>query len=133
MMQRTLVILKPDAIKRSLMGEIIKRLENRNLYMQECKYAAAPLELAKAHYQQHENQPYFERITKQLSSAKIMVMIWVGPNAVAIVRAVQGATDPTLAAPGTVRGDFACQVEENLMHASDCVGAAEREIKLWFH
>lgn len=131
-MQHTLVILKPDVIECGLMGEIIKRLENRNLYMQECKYALAPLELAKAHYKEHENQPYFERITKQLSRSKIMVMIWVGPNAVSIVRAIQGATYPTLAAPGTVRGDFVCQMEENLIHASDSVPAAEREIKLWF-
>lgn len=132
-MQRTLVIIKPDAVKRNLMGEIISRLERRNLYMQECKYIVAPVELSRRHYHQHVNQPYFERITTQLSSAKIMVMIWVGPNAVSIVRSVQGATDPTLAAPGTVRGDFACQVEENLMHAADSVAAAEQEIKIWFH
>lgn len=132
-MQRTLVIIKPDAVKRNLMGEIISRLERRNLYLQECRYFVPKVELARRHYHQHVNRPYFERITTQLSSANIMVMIWVGPNAVSIVRSAQGATDPTLAAPGTIRGDFACQVEANLMHASDSVAAAEEEIKIWFH
>lgn len=131
-MQRTLVILKPDAIKRGLIGEIIKRLENHKLYVQQCQYLLADLDVCKTHYKEHENQAYFERITNQLSSGKILVMIWVGPNAVSIVRKVQGATDPTLASPGTVRGDFACEVQENLMHASDSPQNAEKEIAIWF-
>lgn len=132
-MQRTLVIVKPDGVKRGLMGEIIKRLESRNLYMQECKYFIPDLEVARSHYQEHENKDFYDRITRNLISAKIMVMIWVGPNAVQIVRNLQGSTDPVQALPGTIRGDFCCQKEANVMHASDSVASAEREIKIWFY
>ncbi len=130
--EKTLVIIKPHAVRGGLVGEIIKRLENRGLTIGDCKFVRPSIEMAREHYAEHKGNPYFDRITETLSRDSVMIMSWKGPNAIKIVRMVQGATSPVHATPGTVRGDFGNCIEENLMHASDSNESAEREVFIWF-
>lgn len=131
-MERTFVLAKPDAVQRSLIGEIIKRLEQRGLKLVAAKFLQVSTELAEQHYAVHRGKPFYEGLIRYICSAPVMAMVWEGPQAVAAVRQTMGATRPTEAAPGTIRHDFGLEVGRNLTHASDSVENAIAEINLWF-
>lgn len=131
-MERTLVLIKPDAVQRGLIGEIILRLERRGLKLIAAKFLQVSQELAETHYAVHKGKPFYEGLVRYITSSPVMAMVWEGPNAIAAVRQTMGATRPTEAAPGTIRHDFALEVGRNLTHASDSPETAAQEIALWF-
>jgi nucleoside-diphosphate kinase len=130
--ERTLVLVKPDGVQRGLIGEIIKRLENRGLRLIGAKFIQVSRELAEIHYGIHKGKPFYESLLEYITSAPVMAMAWDGPSAVAAVRQTMGATRPTEAAPGSIRHDFGLEIGRNLTHASDSVENGEKEVALWF-
>jgi nucleoside-diphosphate kinase len=130
--ERTLVLVKPDGVQRGLIGEVITRLERRGLRLVAAKFMQVSQELAETHYAIHKGKPFYEGLIRYITSAPVMAMVWEGPNAVAAVRQTMGATRPTEAAPGSLRHDFALEVGRNLTHASDSVENGEQEVALWF-
>lgn len=131
-MERTLVLIKPDAVQRGLMGEILGRLERRGLKLVAAKFMAVSRELAEAHYAVHKGKPFYDGLIAYITSSPVMAMVWEGPNAIAAVRQTMGATRPTEAAPGSIRHDFGLEVGRNLTHASDAPETAAAEVGLWF-
>ena len=131
-MERTLVLVKPDGVQRGLIGEIIKRLENRGLRMIAGKFIQVSRELAEEHYGLHKGKPFYESLLDYITSAPVMAMVWDGPDAVAAVRQTMGATKPTEATPGSIRHDFGLEIGRNLTHASDSPENGEIEVALWF-
>ncbi|MGD2158858.1 MAG: nucleoside-diphosphate kinase [Anaerolineales bacterium] len=131
-MQKTLVLIKPDAVQRGLIGEIISRLERRGLVLLSAKFMNVSEELAETHYAIHKGKPFYNGLIRYITSAPVMAMVWQGPNAIAAVRQTMGSTKPTEASPGTVRHDFGLEVGRNLTHASDTVENGEKEVALWF-
>ena len=131
-MEKTLVLVKPDAVQRGLIGEVIARLERRGLRLIAAKFLAVSQELAETHYAIHKGKPFYEPLIKYITSAPVMAMAWEGPNAIVAVRQTMGATRPTEAAPGSIRHDFGLEVGRNLTHASDSVENGEKEVALWF-
>lgn len=131
-MERTFVMIKPDAIKRHLTGEVISRLEKRNFNIVAMKMLTPSPELAKAHYKVHEGKYFFDNLINYLTSGNVVAMVLECENAIALARQSIGATNPLEALPGSIRGDFAVTTTENLIHGSDSPEAAEYEIKLWF-
>jgi len=131
-MQQTLVLLKPDALERGLVGEIISRLEGRGLKIVAMKMIWVDEALAKRHYAVHEGKPFFEGLVEFITSSPIIAAVFEGEDAVAVVRSAMGETDPARAAPGTIRGDLAQDIGRNLVHGSDLEETAEEEIKLFF-
>jgi nucleoside-diphosphate kinase len=131
-LERTFVIVKPDAVQRALVGEIISRLEKRGLILVASKFVHVTKEFAETHYAVHKGKPFYNGLVKYLTSTPVMAMVWEGENAVALVRQTMGATNPLEALPGTIRHDLALKISRNLTHASDSLANAENEIKLWF-
>lgn len=131
-MEKTLVLVKPDGVQRGLIGEIIKRLEQRGLKLVAAKFVHVTRPLAEKHYAVHKGKSFFDGLITYITSAPVMAMIWEGPNAVAAVRQTMGSTKPTEAAPGTIRHDFGLVMGRNLTHASDSVENGELESALWF-
>lgn len=131
-MERSLVLVKPDAVQRGLIGEVIVRLERRGLRLVAAKFIQVSKELAETHYAIHKGKPFYEGLISYITSAPVMAMVWEGPNAVAAIRQTMGSTRPTEAAPGSVRHDFALEVGRNLTHASDTVENGAQEVALWF-
>ncbi len=131
-MEQTLVIIKPDAVQRALVGEIISRLEKRGLKLVASKFIQVDKELAEKHYAIHVGKPFYNGLVKYICMTPVLAMIWEGENAVAAVRQTMGSTNPLDAAPGSVRHDLACKISRNLTHASDSVETAKKEITLWF-
>jgi nucleoside-diphosphate kinase len=132
MMERSLVLVKPDGVQRGLIGEVISRLERRGLRLTATKFMQVSEGLAGNHYAIHKGKPFYENLINYITSAPVMAMVWEGPNAVAAIRQTMGATRPTEAAPGSLRHDFALEIGRNLTHASDSVENSEKEISLWF-
>ncbi len=132
-MEKTFVMVKPDGVQRCLIGEIISRLERRGLKMVAAKFMAVSQDLAETHYGIHKDKPFYKSLIVYITSAPVMAMVWEGPNAIAAVRQTMGATNPTDAAPGSVRHDFGLEVGRNLTHASDSVDNSKLEIDLWFN
>jgi len=130
--EKTLVLVKPDGVQRGLIGEIIKRLENRGLRLIGGKFIHVSRELAEEHYGIHKDKPFYESLLVYITSAPVMAMAWDGPSAVAAVRQTMGATRPTEAAPGSIRHDFGLEIGRNLTHASDTPENGEKEVALWF-
>jgi nucleoside-diphosphate kinase len=130
--ERSLVLVKPDGVQRGLIGEVIARLERRGLRLVAAKFMAVSQELAETHYAIHKGKPFYAGLIAYITSAPVMAMVWEGPNAVAAIRQTMGATRPTEAAPGSLRHDFALEVGRNLTHASDTVENGEKEVALWF-
>jgi len=130
--ERTLFIIKPDAVQRGLIGEIITRLERRGLRLVALKMIRMSQELARRHYAIHEGKPFFEPLVAYITSAPVVVMVWEGPRAIEIVRQTVGATNPADAAPGTIRADYALEIGRNLVHGSDGPQTAATEIALFF-
>lgn len=130
--ERTLFLVKPDAVQRGLAGEIIKRLESRGLKIVGLKLMQVSRATAEKHYAEHKGKPFFEGLVSFITSAPVVAAVFEGTNAIEIVRATNGATNPAKAAPGTVRADFGLEMGRNLVHASDSPQSAAREIKIFF-
>jgi nucleoside-diphosphate kinase len=132
MTDRTLVLCKPDAVERKLVGEIIRRLEAKNLTIVAMGMRTLEVEVAKAHYAEHEGKPFFEDLVEFITRSPLVAIVVEGPDAQPVVRALMGVTNPRDAAPGTIRGDLAIELTENLVHGSDSPESAAREITLFF-
>lgn len=132
MSERALVLIKPDAVRRGLTGEIISRFESRTLQIKAIKILSPSRELIERHYDQHRGKEHFERMVRYMTSGNVVAMILEGAGAIPVVRQMIGALDPLDAAPGTIRGDFTLSITENLVHGSDSQESAEREIAIWF-
>ncbi len=132
MAERTLVLIKPDAMQRRLGGEILARLERRGLDVRAAKLIRVDGALAERHYAEHTDKPFFGELVEFITSAPTLALVVEGESAISAVRATVGATNPVNAAPGTIRGDLALAMPDNLVHGSDSPESAEREIALWF-
>jgi nucleoside-diphosphate kinase len=130
--ERTLVLIKPDALERSLAGEILGRLERRGLQIRAAKLVQLDRDLAERHYAEHSEKPFFGELVDFITSAPTLALVVEGESAISVVRATMGSTNPAEAAPGTIRGDLALAMPDNLVHGSDSPESAEREIALWF-
>lgn len=131
-MERTFLMVKPDGVQRRLVGEMIRRFENKGLTLAGLKMVMPTREMAEAHYAVHRGKPFFEGVVRFISSGPVVAMIWEGDDVVALSRKMMGATKPADSVPGTIRGDYANSIEENLIHGSDSPENAEAEIKIWF-
>ena len=130
--ERTLVLIKPDGVQRQLVGRILARYEERGLKVAGLKLVHVDRALAERHYAVHREKPFFDSLVEFIISAPLVALALDGPNAIAVVRAINGATRPHEAAPGTVRGDFALETAQNIVHASDGPETAVDELALWF-
>jgi nucleoside-diphosphate kinase len=131
-MQRTLILVKPDAFGRNLTGEIIARFERKGLQLMALKLMTMDRPLAQRHYAEHEGKPFFDELVSFITSGPLVAMVLEGEQAVAAARQVIGATNPLEAAPGSIRGDFAIEVGQNMVHGSDSPESATREVALFF-
>ncbi len=131
-MQRTLILLKPDAVQRRLVGDITTRFERKGLRLAGLKLVQVSRELAEKHYAVHKGKPFYESLLTFLTSGPTVALVWEGREAVAVCRNLMGVTDGAKSAPGTIRGDFALSVQNNLVHGSDSTENAAIEIALWF-
>lgn len=131
-METTLVLIKPGGVSRNLIGEICRRIEARNLKIVGLKLIRAERSTVEEHYAEHRERPFFASVCDYLTSGPIVAMAVQGENAVKAIRTMMGATNPLEATPGTVRGDFALSIEDNLTHSSSDPEAAARELGLWF-
>ena len=130
--ERTLVLIKPDGVQRQLIGRILARYEERGLKVVGLKLVVTSRDLAERHYAAHSQRPFFGGLVDFITSSPLVALALEGPNAIAVVRAINGATRPHEAAPGTIRGDFALETAQNIVHASDGPEAAVTELALWF-
>ncbi len=132
MSEQTLVLIKPDGVQRLLAGRILARYEERGLKLVGLKLVRVDQGLAEEHYAEHRDKPFFRSLVEFITSGPLVAAILEGPNAIAVVRAINGATRPHEAAPGTIRGDFALETAQNIVHASDGPETAATELALWF-
>ena len=130
--ERTLVLIKPDAMQRALAGEIVARFERRGLAIREARLVQVDRELAERHYAEHAEKPFFGELVEFITSAPTLALALEGEGAIAVVRKTMGATNPADASPGSIRGQFALSMPDNLVHGSDSPESAERELQLWF-
>jgi nucleoside-diphosphate kinase len=130
--QRTLVLIKPDGVQRGLIGEIVSRLERRGLMLIAMNFRQVTKEFAETHYSAHIGKPFYTGLVKYITSAPLIAMVWEGTEAIKAVRQTVGATNPLEADPGTIRHDLALLTSRNLIHASDSIETAEKEIRMWF-
>jgi len=130
--ERTLILIKPDAMARGLAGEILRRFEGRGLVIQDARLVRVDRALAEEHYAEHAEKPFFGELVSFITSGPTLALALEGEGAIAIARATIGATDPADAAPGSIRGDLALAMPDNLVHGSDSPESAERELTLWF-
>ena len=131
-MERTLILVKPDAFARGLTGEIVARFENKGLKIVAMRHMQVTEDLAKQHYAEHDGKPFFGELVEFITSGPIVAMVLEGESAIKAARQVIGATNPLEAAPGSIRGDFAIAVGQNMVHGSDSPESGEREAKLFF-
>jgi nucleoside-diphosphate kinase len=130
--ERTLILIKPDAVQRSLAGEILVRIERRGFGVVAGKLLRVSRELGEEHYAEHREKPFFGELVEFITSTPTLALVLEGESAVSVVRSTIGATNPADAAPGTIRGDFALAMPDNLVHGSDAPESAAREVALWF-
>ena len=131
-MERTYLMVKPDGVQRGLMGEIVTRLEKRGFKPIGLKFMRIPRALAETHYGEHKGKPFYAPLIDYITSGPVLAMVWEGEDVVAVCRQMMGKTNPKEAAPGTIRGDFGIQMGRNIIHGSDSVESAQREISLFF-
>ncbi|MFY7807255.1 MAG: nucleoside-diphosphate kinase [Limnoraphis robusta] len=131
-MERTFIAIKPDGVQRRLVGEIISRFEEKGFTLVGLKLMSVSRELAENHYDVHRGKGFFDGLVKFITSGPLVAMVWEGDGVVAAARKMIGATNPLTAEPGTIRGDYAVSIGRNLIHGSDAVETAQREISLWF-
>ncbi|HWB70600.1 MAG TPA: nucleoside-diphosphate kinase [Egibacteraceae bacterium] len=132
MSERTLVLVKPDGVRRGLVGEVVARIERKGLTITRMELRTVPTDLAEQHYAEHAGKPFFSDLVAFVTSGPLVAMVVEGADAVRSVRALMGATDPLDATPGSIRGDFATAIGENIVHGSDAPDTGEREIKIFF-
>ncbi len=133
MAERTLVLVKPDGMARGLVGELVGRFERKGLRLAGLKLVRMDEAMANKHYAAHVGKPFFKGLVEYITALPIVAMVWEGPNAITSVRQAMGATDPSKAQPGTIRGDFALDISNNLVHGSDGPESATKEISLFFN
>jgi nucleoside-diphosphate kinase len=131
-MERTLIIVKPDGVQRGLIGRVVTRIEEKGLNLIGGKLMRVPKALAETHYAEHVGKPFYDRLVTYITCGPVFVMAVEGPSAVAVMRAMLGATDGRKSPPGTIRGDFGLSVQYNLVHGSDSVESGQREVALFF-
>ena len=131
-MEKTFLMLKPDAVQRGLIGEIVSRFEKKGLKLVALKLIQVDRNLAEEHYKEHKGKAFFEPTVEYIISSPIVAMVWEGKNVVSLAREMMGATNPANAAPGSIRGSYAVDISRNIIHGSDSVESAEREISLYF-
>lgn len=131
-MERTFIAIKPDGVQRGLVGQIISRFEAKGFTLVGLKLVQVSRELAEQHYDIHKERPFFAGLVEFITSSPVVAMVWEGNGVVASARRLIGATNPLSAEPGTIRGDYAVDVGRNMIHGSDAVETAQREISLWF-
>ncbi len=131
-MERTFLAIKPDGVQRGLVGEIVRRFETKGFTLVGMKFMKVSKELAESHYDVHKERPFFSSLVSFITSGPIVAMVWEGEGVVAAARKMIGATNPLTAEPGTIRGDFGVNIGRNLIHGSDAIETAQREISLWF-
>ena len=131
-LERTLVLIKPDAVRRALAGEILARVERRGLEIRAARLVTVDRALAEEHYAEHVEKPFFGELVEFITSGPTLALVLEGESAVSVVRTTMGATNPAGAAPGTIRGDLALAMPDNLVHGSDAPESAAREVALWF-
>ena len=132
MTERTLVLVKPDAVGRGLIGEVLSRIERKGLQIVAMDLRVITAGTAEAHYAEHVGKPFFPSLITFITSGPLVAMVVAGPRAIEAFRGLAGATDPVRATAGTIRGDHALDVQQNIVHGSDSPGSAEREIKIFF-
>ena len=132
MSQRTLVLVKPDGVRSGLVGEVVARIERKGLRLAAMELRVIDISTAETHYAEHTGKPFFEPLIEFITSGPLVALVAEGPRAIEAFRSLAGATDPVKAVPGTIRGDWALQVPENVVHGSDSPESAEREIKIFF-
>jgi nucleoside-diphosphate kinase len=130
--QRTLVLIKPDGVSRCLIGDVVSRIERKGLRIVAMELRTLDRDTAQTHYAEHAAKPFFGSLVEFITSAPLVAMVVEGVRAVEAVRALAGATDPVTASPGTIRGDYGLEVQQNILHGSDSLDSAEREIKIFF-
>jgi nucleoside-diphosphate kinase len=130
--ERTFAMVKPDGVKRNLVGELVSRIEKKGLKIVGLKLFQIPREMAERHYGEHKGKPFFEGLVSFITSGPVVAMVLEGENAISEWRKMMGATNPKDAAPGTIRGDYATIIDENVAHGSDAPETAEREIGIFF-
>ena len=131
-METTFVMVKPDGVRRGLVGEVISRLERKGLTLRRLRMLTISEEMAERHYAEHREKPFFGELVAFITGGPVVAMEWSGPAAVAVARAVMGPTNPLEAPPGTIRGDYGAVITENIVHGSDSADSAERELSLFF-
>lgn len=132
MSERTLVLVKPDGVRRGIVGDVISRLERKGLQIVAMDLRTLPKETAEDHYGEHRDKPFFGELVDFITGGPLVALVVEGPRAIEAFRALAGATDPVKATPGTIRGDHALEIGENVVHGSDSADSAAREIKLFF-
>ncbi|WP_066376026.1 nucleoside-diphosphate kinase [Herbidospora mongoliensis] len=132
MSERTLVLIKPDGVRRGLVGDVIARIERKGLTLAAMELRQLDADTAKTHYAEHSERPFFGELVDFITSAPLVALVVEGPRAVEAFRALAGLTDPVKSAPGTIRGDHALEIGENVVHGSDSAESAAREIKIFF-
>ncbi len=130
--ERTLVLVKPDAVQRALIGEIVGRLERRGLHPVALRLMHVSRDVAERHYAEHREKPFFAGLVDFITSSPVVAMVWEGPGAIALVRSMMGTTDPSNSPPGTIRGDLALSLAMNVIHGSDSPQSAAREVSIFF-
>ncbi|HEY9872338.1 MAG TPA: nucleoside-diphosphate kinase [Candidatus Obscuribacterales bacterium] len=131
-MERTFLAVKPDGVQRGLVGEIIRRFESKGFTLVGLKLLQVSRELAEQHYDIHKEKPFFGGLVEFITSGPVVAMVWEGDGVVASARKIIGATNPLNSEPGTIRGDYGVSIGRNLIHGSDAVDTAQREVSLWF-
>jgi len=131
--ERTFAMVKPDGVQRGLVGDIVARYERRGLKVVALKLMRVSKQLAEEHYAEHKGKPFYTGLVEYITSGPVVALCLEGRNAVQVVRDVNGATDPTKALPGSIRGDLALDIGRNVVHGSDAAATAQRELKLYFH
>jgi nucleoside-diphosphate kinase len=130
--ERTLVLIKPDGVSRGLIGDVVSRIERKGLRIVAMELRTLDRETAATHYAEHLGKPFFDSLVEFITSAPLVAMVIEGPRAIEAVRKLAGATDPINATPGTIRGDYGLEVQQNIVHGSDSRDSADREIKIFF-
>ena len=130
--ENTFIMVKPDGVRRGLVGEVITRFERKGLTLEKIRKLEIDEELAREHYAEHVEKPFFPDLLEFITSGPVVAMEWSGEAAVSVCRDLMGSTDPKAAAPGTIRGDYGLEVTQNLVHGSDSTGSAERELGIFF-
>lgn len=130
--QTTFLMVKPDGVKRQLIGDIVDRFERKGFVLKGAKLMQISQELAEKHYAEHAEKPFFGELTDFITSGPVFAMVWEGENVISVARLMMGATNPAESAPGTIRGDYSTTLSHNVIHGSDSLASAEREVGLFF-